>query len=181
MVRAAESPVNQYVPTVVSGEHDMSMEELSSVLWRERELLEMLLYKLEVERLVLANGRTRWLPAAAREIDTVLTGIKDVELMRVVALEGVAGELGLGTNPSLREIAETAGEPWTPIFLDHREAFTTVAAQISEMAENNRELLTAGYKAAQATLLSITDSAGTYGSDGSVDADRRTSLVDRSL
>ena len=29
------------------------------MLWRERELLEALLFKLEVEQLVLASGRTR--------------------------------------------------------------------------------------------------------------------------
>jgi len=49
------------------------------------------------------------------------------------------------------------------------------------MSQSNRVLLTAGYQAAQATLLSMTDKAGTYGSDGSVDADRRTSLIDRNL
>ena len=43
----------------------MSMEDLSSVLWRERELLETLLFKLEIEQLVLASGRTRWLAPAA--------------------------------------------------------------------------------------------------------------------
>ena len=47
----------------------MSMEDLSSVLWRERDLLEMLAYKLEVEQRVLARGRTHWLAAAAREVE----------------------------------------------------------------------------------------------------------------
>ncbi len=48
------------------------MEDLSLILWRERELLETLLYKLEQEQLVLASGRTRWLARAAREVETVL-------------------------------------------------------------------------------------------------------------
>ena len=50
----------------------MSMEDLSSVLWRERDLLELLLFKLEVEQLVLTSGRTHWLAVAAREVETVL-------------------------------------------------------------------------------------------------------------
>ena len=37
------------------------MEDLSLILWRERELLETLLYKLEMEQLVLASGSSRWL------------------------------------------------------------------------------------------------------------------------
>ena len=39
------------------------VEKLSPVLWRERELLETLQYRLEVEQLVMASGRTRWLAA----------------------------------------------------------------------------------------------------------------------
>ena len=159
----------------------MSMEDLSSVLWQERELLETLLYKLEVEQLVLAGGRTRWLPAAAREIDACLGRIREVELLRAVAVDTVAAELDLDPNPSLHEIADRSEEPWRCIWLDHREAFTTVAAQIAQMSESNRTLLTAGYQAAQATLLSMSESAGTYGADGSVDEGRRASLVDRSL
>jgi hypothetical protein len=159
----------------------MSMEDLASALWRERELLEMLLFKLEVEQLVLAGGRSRWLPAAAHEIESVLESIREVEVLRAIEVDDVAEELGLEPNASLREIAERCDEPWRSIWLDHREAFTTVAAQVSEMAESNRELLTAGYQAAQATLLSISEGPRTYGADGSVATDRRTSLLDRSL
>ncbi len=159
----------------------MSMEDLSSVLWHERELLETLAYKLEVEQLVLENGRTHWLAAAARDVETVLERIRDFELLRSVEVEAVAEELGLEPNPSLREIAECCDEPWRSIWLDHREAFTTTAARITRLSESNRELLTAGYHAAQATLLSLSEGAGTYGSDGAVATDRRASLLDRSL
>ncbi len=159
----------------------MSMEDLSSVLWRERELLETLAYKLEVEQLVLAAGRSHWLAAAAREVETVLEHIRDLEVLRAVEVDDVAEELGLDPNPSLREIADASDEPWRSIWLDHREAFTTVAAQITRLSESNRELLTAGYQAAQATLLSLSESSGTYGSDGSVASSRRSALVDRSL
>lgn len=159
----------------------MSMEDLSSVLWRERELLETLAYKLEVEQLVLAAGRTHWLAASAREVELVLENIRDLEVLRAVEVDAVAEELGLDPNPSLREIAEASVEPWRSIWLDHREAFTTVAAQITRLSESNRDLLTAGYQAAQATLLSLAESSGTYGSDGSVTSSRRSALVDRSL
>ena len=47
---------------------------------------------------------------------------------------------------------------------------------------SNRTLLTAGYRAAQATLLlELTEKAGTLHADGPVGADRRTRLIDRSL
>ena len=159
----------------------MSMEDLSSVLWRERELLEMLAYKLEVEQLVLASGRTHWLAAAAREVEQVLERIREIELLRSVEVEVVATALGLADDASLQQIADASDEPWRSIWLDHREAFTSTATQIRQLSESNRDLLTAGYHAAQATLLSLSEGAGTYGSDGSVESDRRTSLLDRSL
>ena len=159
----------------------MSMEDLSSVLWRERELLETLLFKLEVEQLVLATGRTRWLPSAAREIEEVLDAIREVELLRAVEADAVAAELGLDPNPALSQIAEASEEPWRTIWLDHRESFTSVAAEITAMAENNRELLTSGYQAAKATLLSLSDTPATYTADGSTVTERRRTLVDRSI
>ena len=159
----------------------MSMEDLSSVLWRERELLETLLYKLEVEQLVLASGRTHWLAAAAREVENILDRIRDVEVLRAVEVEAVAQELGLESNASLQEIAAASAEPWGSIWLDHREAFIAVTLQITEMSQSNRVLLTAGYQAAQATLLSMTEKASTYEADGSVGSSPRIGLVDRSL
>ena len=71
------------------------MEKLSQILWRERELLETLLFKLEEEQMVLAGGRTRWLTRAAREVENVLDTIRETEILRAVAAEEVAAELGL--------------------------------------------------------------------------------------
>lgn len=159
----------------------MTMEELSSVLWRERELLEILLFKLESEQALLAFGRTRWLPHAAREVEAILEQIRDAELLRAVTADAVADSLGLETNPSLRALADAAPEPWRTILLDHRDAFATVAAQVSELTDTNRELLTAGYQAAQATLLSMSDSGATYAADGSAVIDRRAHVLDRSM
>jgi hypothetical protein len=159
----------------------MSMEDLSSVLWRERELLQTLLFKLEVEQLVLASGRSRWLAPAAREIEEILDAIRETELMRGVAADAVAAELGLEPNPSLQAVADASREPWRSIWLDHRATFRAVSQEITEMAESNRELLTTGYQAARATLLSLTDAPATYGADGAAVNERRTSIVDRSI
>lgn len=172
-------------PTTPTGpwkERYVSMEELSRVLWRERELLDMLLFKLEEEQLVLASGRSRWLAYAAREVETVLDSIRQTEVLRATMADAVADALGQDSNPSLRALAEASGEPWRTILLDHRDAFIAVTAQITEMATTNRELLTAGYQAARETMLSLSDGAETYTPNGSpVTAGRRTRLVDRSI
>ena len=54
----------------------MGLNELSGVLWRERQLLELLLFKLEEEQLILTSGRTQWLGHATREVESVLDQIR---------------------------------------------------------------------------------------------------------
>src|SRR6185312_11388804 len=78
----------------------MGVSEVSTILWRQRELLEMLLFKLEEEQLVLATGRTRWLARSAREVEVVLAEIRRTELLRAVEVESLATELGLQPGPS---------------------------------------------------------------------------------
>ena len=84
------------------------MEKLSLVLWRERELLETLHFKLEVEQLVLASGRTRWLMHAARDVDAVLATIRETEVLRAVAADEAAAAIGMTSNPSLSALADAA-------------------------------------------------------------------------
>ena len=68
----------------------MGVAELSAVLWRERQLLELLLFKLEEEQLVLSSGRTRWLGHATREVEQVLDQIRTAELGRSMEADATA-------------------------------------------------------------------------------------------
>ena len=97
----------------------MGLSEVSNILWQERQLLELLLFKLEEEQLVLASGRNRWLNHATREVEMVLEEIKRAEVARSMEVDAAAAELGLPSNPSLRQLGRTAGclkvphPPWT--------------------------------------------------------------------
>ncbi len=160
----------------------MSLAGVSSTLWRERELLELLLFKLEEEQLVLASGRTRWLARATKEVEVVLEEVRRTELMRAVQVDAAAAELGLPAGPSLRELAEACQEPWRSLLLEHRQAFMTATVEIQQMAEVNRDLLTSGFRAAREALLSITDSAETYTHTGTpVAVGRYARLVDEAI
>ena len=158
------------------------MEKLSLILWRERELLETLAYKLEVEQLILASGRTRWLAHSTKEVEEVLELLRETEVLRAIAADEVAEELGLAPAPTLAAIAEAAAEPWRAILDDHRTAFVTATREIADLSESNRGLITAGYRSARETLLSLGGSADGYSPDGSavLDAPRKR-LLDRSL
>jgi hypothetical protein len=159
------------------------MDRLSQILWRERELLETLSYKLEVERLVLASGRTKWLVNATREIEEVLEVLRETEVLRAVAADEAADALGLPPNPALTALAEAAEEPWRGILLDHRDTLITVAREIAETSEDAKGLVTAGYRSARETLLAIGGSSTeSYTPAGTavVEAPRQR-LLDRSL
>ncbi len=159
-----------------------AMERLSLVLWRERELLETLHFKLEVEQLVLASGRSTWLMHAARDVDTVLGTIRETEVLRAVAADEAATAVGMTSNPSLAALADAAEEPWGSIFTEHRQAFVSATADIAALADSNRHLISAGYRSARETLLSLGETTDGYAADGSATAEPvRHRLVDRSL
>jgi len=143
------------------------MQRLSQVLWRERELLEGLQYALEVEQLILASGRNRWLMRAATDVESVLQTMRKTEVLRAVAADEVAGLLGLAPNPSLKQLAAAAGEPWGEILSDHRDAFVAMTQAITELADSNRDLITSGYRSARETLLAMDEAADGHAPDGS--------------
>lgn len=161
----------------------MGLEEVSSVLWRERELLELLLFKLAEEQLVLAAGSTRWLARAAHEVELVLEEIRRTELARATEVDAAAADLGLDPNPSLTELAAAAKEPWASLLRDHRQAFLTLTAEITALADANRDLITSGQQAAREALLSLTDGGvATYTpGGGTVNSGTRHRLLDSAL
>jgi flagellar biosynthesis/type III secretory pathway chaperone len=130
------------------------LSEVSNVLWRERHLLELLIFKLEEEQLVLASGRTRWLAHSTREVETVLAEIKRVELDRAIQVQELAQVMQLASSPSLRELAETAPSPWDTLLGEHRRALLELAQEIDTVAQANREMLSRGQQATREALAS---------------------------
>jgi hypothetical protein len=163
----------------------MGLREVSAILWRERHLLELLLFKLDEEQLVLAAGRTRWLARATREVEMVLEEIRQTELERAVEVSRVAVEFGLPAGASLRQLAESAPEPWQGMLVEHRQAFLSLTDEVTALVQTNRELLVRGQKAVRDVLTSIGDgrvevNAG-YGGRPAVIESGRPFLIDEAL
>jgi hypothetical protein len=165
-------------------EATMGLREVSTILWRERHLLELLLFKLEEEQLLLAAGRNRWLPRATREVEMVLEEIKHTELERAVEVDRIAPELGLPANPSLRQLAEAAPPPWREMLTDHRQAFLSLTEEVSGLVQANRELLGRGQRAVREVMASIgeakTEAGAGYGPGRDLGGAKPV-LIDRSL
>ncbi|WP_084125109.1 flagellar protein FlgN [Demequina sp. NBRC 110054] len=145
----------------------MSLDELSTILWRERELLETLLYRLETEELILANGRARWVGRSSREVEAVLDQIRTTDLGRAVESDDAAREVGVPEGSSLLELANAAPAPWDEMLRAHHTALADITSQISTLSKLNRDLLASSIQATQEALLGIKDSMNTYTSQGS--------------
>jgi hypothetical protein len=119
----------------------VNLGELSNVLWRQRQLLDLLLFRMTVEQTLLAGRHVRWLARATDEVEAVLEEVRETELVRSLVTQDAAIVLGLGPDPSLRDIAEAAPDPWGAIFEEHRRAFLGLTDEVQAIAASNRELL----------------------------------------
>jgi hypothetical protein len=136
------------------------------MLWAERRLLELLLFKLEEEQLILSSGRSQWLAKASREVETVLTEIRAADLGRAAESQAAAIAVGLDPSARLGEIADAAPPPWDDLLRAHRDAFAELTTKISSVADGNRDLLASSHRATQETIATLHREAATYTSVG---------------
>lgn len=160
-------------------EEAVGYSAVSTLLWREREALQLLLFKLIEEQLVLRAGQTLLLVEANQEIEHAVEQLQCAEVMRAAEVDAIAQQLGTAELPSLAEFAETAPEPWATIFSEHRDALKQLVAEVEQTTEINRALLVAGASSVRETLSSLTEAVGTYDARGvAAGGTRRPFLMD---
>ncbi|AMM19694.1 flagellar biosynthesis protein FlgN [Frondihabitans sp. PAMC 28766] len=145
----------------------MGVNELSAVLWRERELLELLTFKLEEEQLLLTAGKSRWIEHATREVEQVLDRLRTAGLERTVEVAVVAEEWGTEPETPLRELVAHAPDgPWADIFTSHLRAMTELTVQIKHLRDENEQFLRAAARSTQETLATATSDPAIYDASG---------------
>ena len=115
--------------------------EVSDILWRERELLDLLLFKLDSERLLLRSGSVHWLGRSTHEVDLVLEQLRLVEITRALEVDDLAAQLGMQPGATLSDLAAAAPTPWAELFQAHRAAFRTLIEEVTDLAEANQRAL----------------------------------------
>ena len=115
-------------------------------------------------------------------MESVLAQIRDCEVGRCVDTDAVAEILGLEPNSTLGQLAQAAPSPWDDLLEEHRAAFVGLTTEIDSLASSNRELLATSQRAAQETILALTETVQTYDSHGAT-AQRSgsASLLDETL
>ncbi len=141
-------PVTALVPeTITVDEMDSQTKELSEfcgVLWREREIVERVLFKVLGQQLVLKSGQLRWLVAANTEIELAVNDLRVIEVVRCAEADRLGEHLTAAPGATLAELAEIAPEPWGSILAEHRDALRDLAAEIDNAVRENRTLLVDG-------------------------------------
>lgn len=147
----------------------MGANELSMHLWRERELLEMLLFKLEEQELLLAAGRSRWIHLATREVEQVLDRMRQAGLGRAVEVTALADEWGAPEDATLRDLVEHAPtDAWREVFTEHLRAMTDLTAEIAHLRDASELQLRAAVRATQEAIAGLGVRTGEYDADGGV-------------
>src|ERR1700730_1165596 len=124
----------------------MSLNDVSKLLWRERELLELLLFKLDEEHMIVA---------AAREVEMVLGEVRRLELERAVVLDEVWAELALRQVPTLEGLARSTSGPWPQIFDGHRAALVALTREVRGVAATNLDVLERGHATTRDALRAL--------------------------
>ena len=114
----------------------------------------------------------------------MLDQLRTLEVERAAATEEIATRVGIGANPSLRQLAEVAPAPWNDLLGKHHEALLVLVTDLRSLSDTNRELIEGGLAAIGDALLQVkTPSSGTYGAKGRNvgDGDHRAVTLDGAL
>jgi hypothetical protein len=130
-------------------------EDLSQQLWTLRELLEQLVYKLEVQGLLLAASRARWVPYVTAEIESIVEAIGEIEQARDRASARLARQVGRATSASLTELIDLVGPPWGSLLAQHRLHLLSLQAEIEEIGRTNHEMARRGLMRSREIIASL--------------------------
>ena len=157
----------------------MAADDLSAHLLRERELLELLVFKLDVQQMILATGRTRWIGQTTTEIERVVAAMPALAITRDTLVVAVADEWGVPDAETLRELIDAAPtDAWREVFAGHLTAMLDLADEIGEMKKVNELRLRTALRVTQETIAGLGVPTGEYDPSGGVVHDRGARLLD---
>lgn len=132
----------------------MGLPEVSTILWRERQLLDQLVFKLDAQQMLVDGARDSWMVHASNELEALLEELRHVELVRAMEVDAVAVALGLRPNPSFSQLVAAAPAPFDETLSWHRLALVELAADVRERSRQNADALGRGHAAVSAMVAS---------------------------
>jgi hypothetical protein len=134
----------------------MGAGDLSAALWQERRQLDLLLFRLETQRLHVLAGNLQWLSFTSAEVEAVLDRLRFEALARSVESAAVAAEWGLPAQASLNELAAAAPPGvWPEVLADHLEGLRTLLRHLDDAARAVEDSLRRPGQAGESGLPSV--------------------------
>lgn len=167
-------------PVEITGLDDL-LGELSRTLWKQRGLIEVLQYRLEIQQMVLSSGRENRLQLALEEVEAAMEDLRRSERSRDQVVRQCAQLLSLPETASLAELRHDVGEPWDALLAEHQDALLAMVAQTERIAASNRELAQRGANESRAVIDAVTGTTptGAYGPSSGRNGLSRPALLDR--
>lgn len=121
------------------------MDDVATILEREGDVLDLLLFKLVETRLLIEGDHARFLPRATGEVERARTRAREVGLLRAATVARIR------PGSSLRALADGAPAPWPAILRDHHGVLAALVAEIELVAHQNACAARAGLDAMDRT------------------------------
>ena len=119
------------------------IDQLAGILWREREVLEVLVEHLGAAAVAASAGLTT---------QGLLRSIRSLELHRAITAREVAAELGLIGEPTLSRLIRQGPPEWAVVLGDHHRSLRSLVHQVGSLA---RARMQEGEGCGQAVLLPV--------------------------
>jgi hypothetical protein len=114
------------------------MEHVATILEREGDALEQLLFKLIETQLLLQADEARFLPRATREVERARARARELDLLRAATVARTS------CGARLRDLATAATGPWPAILRDHHDVLSRLVDEIEVVAHQNAQMAERG-------------------------------------
>lgn len=131
-------------------------DELTRRLLLLHDQMEQLLCALDIQQLVLANSRLRWLPAVAENVEVLVAEIKLSEAERLPVARSAAAELYLDPEATLAQLADAVDDP-------HRSSWRRIRTQLVELQQEIEQIVSSSSQLGQQGASAANDVMSTLG------------------
>lgn len=128
--------------------------------------MELLLFKLQQEHLMLAAGQDRWLAHATAEVNLVMEELHSASGARTATATSLATQTGLDPHATLAHLALASPAEWQVMLGDQRDQLRELLQQIEQVGRVNREILASRLSVARDALVMLGEAPAVgYGRD----------------
>lgn len=130
--------------STLPAEAQQLLGELNPLLWRQRDVLNDVVYRLEVQQLLLVDGRERWVDRAVQDLERSLARVERYQRMQRDLLQELSAYLPVDADSTLSQVAAVVPTPWDGILEEQQSALLVLITEIEAASRDNVGLVRRG-------------------------------------